>query len=67
MYQDILVSIDLNDEASWRKALPVAVAHCRAFGSRLHVVTVIPNFGLGLVAQFFPPDYEERVLDQADR
>jgi nucleotide-binding universal stress UspA family protein len=52
MYRDILLCVDLEDESSWRKALPTAVEYCRAFGSRLHVLTVIP-------------DYEAKLLEQA--
>ena len=66
MYKDILLSVDLNDDSSWRKALPVAVEYCNAFGSRLHIVTVVPDFGLSMVAQYFPADYEERLVKEAD-
>jgi len=65
MYRDILLCVDLEDESSWRKALPTAVEYCRAFGSRLHVLTVIPDFGLSLVSQYFPEDYEAKLLEQA--
>ena len=45
MYRDILITVDLGDEASWKQALPTAVEYARAFGSRLHVMTVVPDFG----------------------
>ena len=61
MYSTILVPVDLNDEHSWRKPMPTAVALCRAFGATLHVVTAAPEFGLPSVAAYFPPDYEEKV------
>jgi nucleotide-binding universal stress UspA family protein len=67
MYQNILLTVDLNDDASWRKALPVAVEICQKFGSRLHVFTVVPDFGLNFVGQFFPDDYEQTILDEAAR
>ncbi|MCZ7600894.1 MAG: universal stress protein [Gammaproteobacteria bacterium] len=59
MYQSILLAIDLNDENSWRKALPTAVTYARTFGARLNIVTVVPEFGM--VRQFFPNDYEEEL------
>ncbi len=61
MYSTILVPVDLDDDHSWRKPVPTAVALCRAFGAKLHVVTVAPEFGLPSVAAYFPPDYEEKV------
>ena len=61
MYKEILLSIDLEDENSWSKALPTAVEYAKAFGSRLHVVTVVPEFGM--VRQYFPNDYEEKLKE----
>ena len=40
MYKNILLAIDLNDEASCRKPLLSAVELTRTFGGRLHVLTV---------------------------
>ena len=65
MYSDILLPIDLTHESSWRKALPVALKLTEAFGARLHLMTVIPDFGMTIVAQFFPKDYEEKALEAA--
>jgi len=64
MFKDILLPIDLNDESSWSKALPTAVAFCRQFGSNLHVVTVLPDFGMSIVGQFFPAGYDKTVAAQ---
>lgn len=61
MFKDILLPVDLSDPSSWRKALPVVVAQCRAFGARLHVITVVPDFGMSIVSQYFPEGYEEKV------
>lgn len=61
MYKEILLSVDLEDDNSWRKALPTAVEYARVFGSRLHVISVVPEFGL--VRQFFPNDYENQLKE----
>lgn len=61
MFKDILLAIDLNHEESWGKALPVALEFARASGGTLHVLTVMPDFGLPLVGQFFPKGYEKEV------
>ncbi|MBL4610085.1 universal stress protein [Halopseudomonas sp.] len=60
MYKKILLPIDLNHEQSWTKALPTALQLCRDYGASLHIVTVIPDFGLPLVGGFFPREYTEK-------
>lgn len=65
MYKNILLTVDLTDEASWRKALPTAVEYCQAFGATLHLLSVVPDFGSTVVAQFFPRDYQQGAIEQA--
>ena len=64
MFRNILVPVDLSDKHSWRKALPAAIAMGEAFGAKLHVITVVPEFGLPIVGQYFPEGYEEKVRQQ---
>ncbi|MDZ7840163.1 MAG: universal stress protein [Gammaproteobacteria bacterium] len=61
MYKEILLSIDLEDANSWRRALPTAVEYAKAFGARIHVISVVPEFGL--VRQFFPDNYEDQLKE----
>lgn len=65
MFRDILLPVDLNHDSSWRKSLPVALKLVEAFGARLHIMTVIPAFGMSIVGQFFPEDYEDKALETA--
>ena len=65
MYRNILVPVDLSDKHSWRKALPTAVSLCETFQARLHLMTVVPAFGLPMVGQFFPDGYEAKLRQQA--
>jgi nucleotide-binding universal stress UspA family protein len=60
MYRNILLPVDLSDEHSWRKALPTALALRETFQAALHVMTVVPDFGLPMVGQFFPEGYEAK-------
>lgn len=66
MYKDILLPVDLNHDSSWKNALPTAIEYCKAFGARLHVLTVLPDFGLPLVANYFPADFEEKARETAN-
>ncbi len=65
MFKDILVPVDLNAPELWEKALATAVEMARPAAARLHLMTVIPEFGLPVVGQYFPEGYEEKVRDDA--
>ena len=62
MFEAILVPIDLNEESSWNKTLPVAVAQARQNQATLHVMSVVPDFGMSIVGSFFPEGYEKKAL-----
>ena len=65
MYRNILVPVDLSDKHSWRKALPTAISLCETFQGKLHLMTVVPEFGLPMVGQFFPEGYEAKLRQHA--
>jgi len=65
MYKNILLPIDLNQESSWAKALPTAVEYCTTFGATLHVLNVVPDFGMVMVGTYFPDDFEEKAIEGA--
>ena len=62
MARTILLPVDLNDTRSWRLALAEAVAMLRAHGGVLHVVSVLPDFGMTMVGSYFKRDYEREAL-----
>ena len=64
MPRTILLPVDLSDETTWRRPLAEALALLAAGGGTLHVVTVLPDFGMAAVGQFFEPGYEKKALDQ---
>ncbi len=59
MYRSILVPVDLDRPSSWDKSIPTAVALCGAFGAKLALVTVVPDWNLVLEAQWSPIAFEE--------
>lgn len=65
MYDTILLTIDLNDPTSWERLFPTAAAFCDKFGSKLYVMTVVPDFGLPSVSQFFPENYADAAVEEA--
>jgi len=62
MFKHILLPVDLEDSASSAQALEAAAAHAQASGATLHVVTVVPDFGMSVVGSFFPDDFAEKAL-----
>lgn len=65
MYEKILLAIDLNDPTSCERLFPTAAAFCDKFASKLYIMTVVPDFGLAAVSQFFPDNYADTVVDRA--
>lgn len=65
MYKRILLPVDLDQESSWRLALPVALEYCQIFGAALELLTVLPDLGSGLLGSYFPPDFEEKAASEA--
>jgi nucleotide-binding universal stress UspA family protein len=61
MYKSILLPVDLSAENSWSKALPSAL-HLGGEGMVLHVVAVLPDFGLSVVGGFFDQGFEKKAL-----
>ncbi len=57
--------VDLDQPASWDRALPIVVGMCRGFDARLTVMTVVPGFTMTMVEQYFPPDTLERMIADA--
>lgn len=66
MYRQILVPIDVNDPHSYEKALPTAATLAKTFGAKLHVMSVLPDFGLPIVAQHFPPGFAAKAAETMD-
>ena len=65
MFKNILLAVDLEHDKTWEKSLPISVEYAQTFGSTLHVMTVVPDFGMSIVSTFFPKDYEKQALEHA--
>jgi nucleotide-binding universal stress UspA family protein len=60
MFNRILFPIDLEEESSWRKAMPAVLKLRETFGSELHVLTITPDWPKGMYRLSLPPDAEQR-------
>ncbi len=65
MFKNILLTVDLTEPSSWRKALPTAVGYCQSMGATLHILSVVPDFGMTVVAQYFPEEFQKKAVEQA--
>jgi nucleotide-binding universal stress UspA family protein len=56
MYLNILVPVNLQDSKLTDRAITVAQDIAEHYSSSITVMTVIPDFGMPMVASFFPDD-----------
>ncbi|SDE81443.1 universal stress protein [Limimaricola pyoseonensis] len=66
MFDTVLLPIDLSQETSWSAALPAALRLVEPEGV-LHVVTVVPDYGLSIVGGYFDRGHEKKLLQDVGR
>ncbi len=62
MYKNILVPMDFTSMA--KKAFGVALEMAGAAGAATHLVSVLPDYGFGIVAQHFAPGAQEQAREE---
>lgn len=63
MYKHILLPIDLDEKK--QITLQPAVDYAKAFGAQLHVMTVVPDFGMSIISQYFPGNSDDKIINAA--
>ena len=63
----ILLPVDIFHPTGWEKSLAHAVSLARQHGAVLHVLAVIPDYGMPMVGSFFPKDYSKKALKEAEQ
>lgn len=68
MYKKILVPIDLQetDDRARCMGLEKAIELCRLYHASLYVLTVVPDMGMPIVANYFPPDAGDKIVVDAE-
>ena len=66
MFKNVLLPIDIEHEASWEKALPMAIELCGETGT-LHILGIVHDIGSSVVASYLPPNFEEDALQKMDK
>lgn len=65
MYKKILFPIDISDEESYKAAFPAVLDLVKMSGAELDILTVIPDYGLSMVQQYFPKGWLEEIISKA--
>lgn len=65
MFRKILLSVDLNDPEGSRKPAEAARRMAEMCGAELHVVNVVPDYGMAMVGSFFGSDQAKRAVQEA--
>jgi universal stress protein F len=64
MFKNIIIPVDLSDKESIKVVLPAALNFVNAFGSKIHLVHIMPNFGMKMVEEYLPRHW---MRDQKDK
>lgn len=64
MYKSILVPVDLSYPNASRRAIGTAVELAKLWQAELHVLAVLPDFGMPVVGSFFPEGFEQNALQE---
>jgi nucleotide-binding universal stress UspA family protein len=64
MFKNIIIPVDLSDKESIKVVLPAALNFVNAFGSKLHLVHIMPSFGIKMVEEYLPRHW---MRDQKDK
>jgi nucleotide-binding universal stress UspA family protein len=65
MFSNILLPVDLGSLESQEKAIDTAAAMAENQGARLHILSIVPDLGVGFVGSFFPRDFQARAMEEA--
>lgn len=63
--KSILLPVDLFHDTGWEASLAHAVMLARHSGAELHLLAVIPDYGMPMVGAFFPKDYSQNAMSEA--
>lgn len=63
MHENVLLPIDLNQKASWKKAVPDAIRMAGDSGT-IHLLGIVQDVGSSMVATFLPKGYEKKALEK---
>ncbi len=57
MFKDIVIPVDLSDKQSMEAVFAPALNFVNAFGSKLHLVHIVPDFGMRMIEDYLPRNW----------
>lgn len=57
MFKNIVIPVDLTDKQSIKIVFPPALNFVNAFGAKLHLVHIMPDFGMRVVEDYLPRNW----------
>ncbi len=67
MFASLLLPVDLGAADTWTRPLHFALELCRVGATELHVVTVMPDYGMPIVGSQFDPSHAENAMQDIAR
>jgi nucleotide-binding universal stress UspA family protein len=64
MFNKILVPVDLSTEDTTKKLCVAANDMAEKYGSEVRLMTVVPDYGMPLVASYFPEGAQEKLKEE---
>ncbi len=61
MFNKILVPVDLSTEGTTKKLCVAANDMAEKYGSEVRLMTIVPDYGMPLVASYFPEGAQEKL------
>lgn len=67
MTKTILLAVDVNDPKGAERPAEKALELAKALGAKLHVMNVVPDFGMAVVGMYFTKDHNAKMLQEANK
>ncbi|GAA6180232.1 MULTISPECIES: universal stress protein [unclassified Shimia] len=65
MFKTLLLTVDVNDLKGSERPAAAAKQMAVANGADLHVMNVVPDYGMSIVGSFFSQDHNKAILKEA--
>ncbi|WP_299424956.1 universal stress protein [uncultured Shimia sp.] len=65
MFKTLLLTVDVNDLNGSERPAEVAKAMAERDSAELHIMNVVPDYGMSIVGSFFSADHNKAILQEA--
>lgn len=67
MFKKIVIPLDLTDKQSTQVIFPPALNFVNAFSAKIHLVHIIPDFGLKVVEDYLPRGWRSNQKEKSEK